>query len=122
MRDKLMELIRNAPRTDTVYGDIKLSEPAQTIQTITDYLLANCVVVLPVKPHDIVYTIRNGKIKEWKVYFVGINSCGEYRIHIVDRKFDDVLEFWDRDIGLHLFLNEEDAINELKERKSNDRT
>ena len=85
---------------------------------MTDDLLNAGVVILPVKPHDTVYTIRDSKIEEWKVYFVGINSCGEFRIHIVDHKFDDVLEFWDRDIGLYLFLTEEDAINELKERKS----
>lgn len=45
MRDRLMELIQNAPRTDIVYGDIKLSEPVQTLQTIADHLLANGVIV-----------------------------------------------------------------------------
>lgn len=44
-RDRLIELIKNAPTTDTVYGDIKLKTPIQTVQTIADYLLANGVVV-----------------------------------------------------------------------------
>lgn len=117
MRDRLIELIRNAPRTDAVYGDVKLPYPVQTLQTIADHLLANCVIALPVKPGDTVFTIHRGKIKEWKVYFVGINSLGEFRIHVADSKFDDVCEFWDSHIGKMLFLTEEDAINELKERK-----
>lgn len=55
MRDRLMELIQNAPRTDTVYGDIKLAEPVQTLQTIADHLLANGVIVPPCKVGDTVY-------------------------------------------------------------------
>ena len=85
---------------------------------MADDLLNAGVVVLPVKPGDTVYKIHRGKIAEWKVYFVGINSLGEFRIHIVDQKFDDMLELWDRHIGEIIFLTEEDAINELKERKS----
>ena len=46
MRDRLIELIRNAPRTDTVYGDIKLPDPVQTVQTIADHLLANDTVAV----------------------------------------------------------------------------
>lgn len=50
MRDRLIELLRNAPKTDTVYGDIKLPKPVQTLQTIADHLIANGVIVLPYKP------------------------------------------------------------------------
>lgn len=50
MRDRLIELLRSAPRTNTVYGDIKLSEPVQTLQTIADHLLAEGVIVPPYKP------------------------------------------------------------------------
>ncbi len=45
MKDRLIELIRNAPRKDVVYGDIKLDKPVQTVQTIADHLLANGVTV-----------------------------------------------------------------------------
>jgi hypothetical protein len=31
-REKLIELIRNAPRKDTVYGDIKLDKPVQAVR------------------------------------------------------------------------------------------
>ncbi len=75
---------------------------------------------LPVVPGDTVFTIHRGKIKEWKVYFVGINLRGEFNIRIADEPLENSREFWDRDIGEWLFLTEEDAINELKERKCRD--
>ena len=54
-RDRLIELIKNAPTTDTVYGNIKLQTPIQTVQTIADYLLANDVTVLHFKVGNKVY-------------------------------------------------------------------
>ena len=44
-RERLIELIQNAPRKEVVYGDIKLDKPIQTVQTIADHLLANGVIV-----------------------------------------------------------------------------
>lgn len=118
MRDKLVELVRNAPRTDTVYGDIKLPNPVQTIQTIVDHLLDNGVVILPVKPRDTVYTISRGKIKEWTVYYVGMNTLGHFMFNFHDKDCNNSRSACDADIGEIVFLTEEDAINELKERKS----
>ena len=51
-RERLIELILNAPRTDVVYGDIKLPKPIQTAQTVADNLLANGVIVPPCKVGD----------------------------------------------------------------------
>ncbi len=42
-RKRLIELIKNAPTTDVVYGNCKLNHPAQTVQTIADHLIANGV-------------------------------------------------------------------------------
>lgn len=56
-RERLIELISNAPRKDIVYGDIKLDKPAQTVQTIADHLLANGVIVPPCKFGDFLYCI-----------------------------------------------------------------
>lgn len=56
-RERLIELIANAPRTDTVYGNIKLDKPVQTAQTIADYLLANGVICPHCKVGDTVYAI-----------------------------------------------------------------
>ena len=118
MRDKLIELVRNAPRTDVVYGDIKLSEPCQTVRTIVDHLLDHGVVVLPVKPGDTVYTISRGKIKEWTVYYVGMNTIGHFMFDFHDKDCNNSRSACEADLGDVVFLTEEDAINELKERNS----
>ena len=114
MRDRLIELIRNAPRTDTVYGDIKLPEPVQTIQTIADYLLAEGVIVPPCKVGDIVYTINRRYPKKWKVHFIGYNSQGEFKMHIATEKFTEMLEVWDYAIGKTVFLTREQAEKALE--------
>lgn len=87
---------------------------------LADFLISEGVVVLPVKPGDTVYTIHRGKIKEWKVYFVGMNSLGEFTFNIADKDLQNSRSVWDREIGETVFLTEEDAINELKERKGNE--
>jgi hypothetical protein len=87
-----------------------------------DMMLSQGVVVFPVKPGDTVYTINRGKIKEWKVYFVGINAESDIKFTIADEGFHNTYEFWDFNIGVCVFLTEEDAINELKERKSYEQT
>lgn len=89
---------------------------------IADNMIAKNVVVLPVKPGDTVYIINRNKIKEWKVYFVGMNLRGEVNFYVTDEKLTSTCEFWDRNIGVCVFLTEEDAINELKERKAYDNT
>lgn len=88
-----------------------------------DYLKAKRVlnagyVRLPVKPGDTVYIINNGKIKEWTVCFVGINLQGDVKFHVTDEGYHNVHEFWDYNIGVCVFLTEEDVIDELKERES----
>ena len=57
MRDRLIGLIQNAPRTDTVYGNIKLPHPVQTVQTIADHLLVSGVIVPPCKVGDELWVI-----------------------------------------------------------------
>ena len=78
-------------------------------------------VTLPVKPGDTVYTISRGKIKEWTVYFVGMNSLGEFTFNIADAPLENSRSVWDREIGETVFLTQGDVINELKERSLNRR-
>ena len=82
------------------------------------YTKASKSVNFPVLPNDTVYTISRGKIKEWIVYYVGMNSQGDTKFTLADEGFHNSLEMWDFNIGVCVFLTEEDAINELKERKS----
>lgn len=119
MRDRLIKLIRNAPKTDTVYGDIKLDNPVQTLQTIADHLLAEGVIVPPVKVGQTVYTINRKHPKEWKVCFIGYNSQGEFKMHIATEKFTEMLEMWDYNIGKTVFLTREQAETALQERSEN---
>jgi hypothetical protein len=70
-RDRLIELIKNAPTTDTVYGNIKLQTPIQTVQTIADHLLAN----------DVIKIVRCKDCRYWQdknsIGTQGICNCGE---------------------------------------------
>ena len=88
---------------------------------LADFLISRGVTVLPVKPGDPVYTIHRGKIKEWKVYFIGLNSLGEFTFNIADAELQNSRSVWDKEIGDTVFITEEDAINELKERKANEK-
>lgn len=131
MKDKLIELLNSSGRCDKYkhsgcdgceYDMYEDDCEKYLTNLMADDLLNAGVVVLPVKPNDIVYTVIKDEIKEWRVYFVGINSIGEFKIHIVSPTFDDVDELWGHHIGEDVFLTEEDAINELKERRAYEET
>ena len=84
---------------------------------LTDYLLGNRVIVTPVKPGDYVYTINRGRVKEWKVYFVGLNHLGEFTFNIADEGFHNSRGVWDREIGETVFLTEAAVEQEIIARK-----
>lgn len=115
MKDKLKELLSDFKFTEQRGHPLTNDE---ALEQFADYLIEKRVVVLPVKPGDTVYIINRNKIKEWKVYFVGINLRGEVTFNVADERLTTTYEFWDYNIGVCVFLTEEDAINELKERKA----
>ena len=122
MGDRLIELIRNAPKVDVVYGDIKLETPAQTVQTIADHLLANGVIVPPCKVGDKVYKISRNKVKECEVVFVGISAderCSHFNFveNYEDGTFYKSYSMVFDVIGKSVFLTKEDAKKVLAERK-----
>jgi hypothetical protein len=100
-----------------IYDDCTEDEYFSDAGSCTYYADKSRFIEVPVKPGDTVYNIHRGKIKEWKVYFVGMNSLGEFTFNIADEDLQNSRSVWDREIGETIFLNEEDAINELKERK-----
>jgi hypothetical protein len=116
MRDRLIELIRNAPRTNVVYGDIKLDKPVQTLQTIADHLLANGVIVPPCKVGQTVWFIRNQKIIETKVDKIVLKYCGLY----IKLDCNSMYETSCNSIGKTVFLTREEAEAKLKELRNND--
>lgn len=77
---------------------------------------------LPVLPGATVYTISRGKIKEWTVYYLGMNARNQFSFNFHDKNMQNSRVACDEDIGEVVFLTEEDAINELKERQARDRT
>lgn len=82
-----------------------------------DYLLANGVIVPPCKVGDKVYTYGAKRIKEWEITFVGKNSRNEYKFIAVVGKCEDLLTFWNYEIGKTVFLTKEEAEKKLKELK-----
>lgn len=114
-REKLIDLILNAPRKNEVYG-IKLEKPVQTAQTVADHLLANGVIVPPCKVGQ-------------KVYFAGFDSgvClnGSLVSYCLDAAhlwfnchYDCGLNYWHpiEDFGKTVFLTQEEAKKALAER------
>ena len=129
MRDKLIELLETELAcTKDGHGDCDMCEYTcadkscirQISEDTADFMLSKGVVVLPIKPNDTVYTISRGKIKAWEVYYVGINALGYVAFNVTDVDMNTRCMV-EEDIGETVFLTEEDAINELKERKRNDR-
>lgn len=116
-RERLIELILNAPRTDVVYGDIKLDKPIQTAQTVADHLLANGMIVPPCKVGDIVYTIFEGDIEALKITYTKTEETEKfgYRFYDAKNKFLS-MPFSDRSIGKTVFLTREGAEKALAER------
>ncbi len=86
-------------------------------EIIANGLLANGVIVSTVKIGDKVYTYADKRVKEGKITFVGKNSRNEYKFIAVIGKCEDLLVFWDYDIGKTVFLTKEEAEAALKERE-----
>lgn len=130
MKTKLMELLNSCGRCDKhdecagcrdceyIYSDDECEKYLASV--MADDLLNAGVVVLPVKPNDTVYTISRGKIKEWRVYYLGMNAKYQFTFNYHDKNFQNSRMACEADIGETVFLTEEDAINELKERKSSE--
>lgn len=70
MRERLVKLLKDTPHLDVLYGhDIEWEKAA-------DHLLANGVIVPPVKVGDTVYWLDNRVIKGNTVYEISIHSDG----------------------------------------------
>lgn len=122
-RERLIELIRNAPRKDVVYGNVKLDKPAQTVQSIADHLLANGVIVPPCKVGDKTFlllekTMGGYDILESQCVRTCDNGYGKvYSMYIDCVEIDHTLECRLDDFGVWVFLTKEEAEQALKERE-----
>jgi hypothetical protein len=126
-RDRLIELIKNAPRKDVVYGDIKLDKPIQTVQTIADYLLANGVIVPPVKVGYYIWFIQNDRLVLGLVQNITVsNICPNGSLFADVYEIDEHGEIENEwsiplcDFGKTVFLTKEEAEEKLKELSKNE--
>ena len=134
MKKKLFDLLMSCGRCDKFddyeycgcakceyeFSDEKCENYLTEIM-VNDLLNAG-VLVPPVKIGDTVYTIRRGKIKEWTVYHISINAVHKFSFYITDKDCTESREILEEWIGDTVFLTEEDAITELKDRKGKNET
>lgn len=120
MRDRLIELMLNAPQIPCIKGGQATGKRYQTFQNIADYLLANGVILPPCKVGEPVWFVEEGgdigfslieKIRieqraKWNPELVF--NC----IYLVD--FLRPIPF--SAIGRAVFLTKEEAEKALKER------
>lgn len=112
MRERLIELIMNAHNAS--YG-----LPMGKAEFMADFLLANCVVVLPVKIGDIVYTTYGGNLSEYKVKSFIINDfCWA---ELVNKEYVEeyklITSCISFDFGKTVFLTKEEAEKALERSK-----
>jgi hypothetical protein len=119
MRDRLIDLIESS----RYWG-------SGTSEEIADYLLANGVIVSPVKVGDIVFAKQKWDefVTEYQVtnFFISQNKKGEWAKKYCAMKFFDGktiywrLNFSFDEIGKTVFLTREEAENALAERRNRD--
>lgn len=121
MKDKLFAVVRDCCKFDHCTGKTDLNvckHQCTDAQVRVDIMLSKGVIVPPVPVGGKMYTTSNRKVREWKVYFIGMNIEGEIKFHLASEDLGTMFTVWEGDIGKIVFLTEEDAINELKERKA----
>lgn len=130
MRDRLIELMLNAPQIPCIKGGQATGKRYQTFQNIADHLLANGVIVPPCKVGDEIWVIdrEDGEavdisciqfLAKSKGCIIGtswindldIDETIEYHINETQENFDCELKVYpDEDC----FLTKEEAENALK--------
>jgi hypothetical protein len=116
MRDRLIELITKSGLVDTWnYHTDDFKEP-NPIDELADYLLANGVIVPPVKIGQELWDIHYNKPRKWEVVYLGYNGK-EWFINV--HYYKDKHNFATRQIeGRYLnrlyFFTKEEAEQALK--------
>ena len=111
----MVELIKSAEKEFSNTG-----KPILDIEEyVADYLIANNVVVLPMKLGQICYKpldYRNS-IDECRVSSLTQKADGSFKIRLTNLRGKWVFEITEDEIGKTVFLSMEEAENLLKERK-----
>lgn len=119
MRERLIELLNNAPEEIFLVNGVPMGKIHQTAQTIADHLLANGVIVLPYKVGDTVYfVIYDSVINEWHISaepVVDVTTKGFYTSGHEGSNENGDLWLWE-DVGDGIFFTKEEAEAALAER------
>lgn len=122
-RERLVELIANAPKIYIPFGSRAQGKTYQTIQNIADHLLANGVIVPPCKVGDTLYYLTT--VDTEKELNVNEIFCGTAQGFSFDGKtiwisasYTNGLFYYHRsnEIGETVFLSREEAEKALAER------
>lgn len=113
-REKLIELLNVA------VGDCDLTN--YEVMLVADYLLSNGVIVPPCKVRDKVYVIRQNKVKQCDVVFIGLSAderCSHFNFveYYADGTFYKSYSMVFDVIGKTVFLTKEEAEKALKEKQ-----
>ena len=129
MRDRLIELMeQGVHKTPCEYDEdcdcTGIKCDACVRDSIADHLLANGVIVPPVRVGGKVYKISRNKVKECEVVFVGISAdakCSHFNFveNYADGTFYKSYSMVFDVIGKTVFLTKEEAEAKLKEREGN---
>ena len=122
-KERLVELLL---QTETFTAD-NAEYARQQAEHKADYLLANGVIVPPVKVGDRVYMVIHDKRtkKPLECNVIGFwytnheDCCTIHLSRYVDGKFDSTFSVKFEDIGKTVFLTREEAEAKLKESKNN---
>ena len=122
MRDRLIELIRDCCEFSHCQGkqDLEICKnQCDKTTTLADHLLANGVIVPPVKIGQTVYVVSRYYGGFWRTHECRIDSLTIYEKHMFMTLFDsDNLDFGIEisEIGKTVFLTKEEAEAELVKR------
>jgi hypothetical protein len=118
-RERLIELLYNIPPMNINVGGRQIGKRLMTMQHIADHLLANGVIVLPMKLGQICfkpYTYRND-VDECRVSSITQKADGTFKIRLTNLRGKWVFEITVDEIGKTVFLTKEEAEKALAERE-----
>lgn len=117
MKERLIELIKNAPRLTFAAGGRLQGRTYQTVSNIAKHLLANGVIVPPCKVGDVLYYLANFGdelfIDEIRVTEVGTKHIFASAYKDDENDIQDVYVY--SDLGESLFFAREEAEKKLRD-------
>ena len=120
MKDKLVKILMNVPRPDFIVSGMRVGKTLLTAERVADHLLAEGVIVPPVKlgsNFKVYIPIKDTTtVLETKVFGIGVDEDGDMVIN-PSVYSTETIEINGYNIGKTVFLTREEAERSLEERK-----